>query len=247
MFGEMKSAGTARRMNIEGLGEVIVEDLIDGSLVRLKFGTLSVVMEPFIIPQMEKVAAMEATNLEERLLKDSLKILWRAFNGPDNDFAMAVSTLFSTLCILHEENPPMGQIEIWPDDEHPQVPTREGLLKEIETKIRAAEEAVEKIEAAETAMTKGLHLIRGKDGELRSIKRNQLYLWGLALAISIVFPVGKLIFSEAPDLWVWGIPVFLVICAPWLVGEQKVDDALAELTEKEEREKNDDGPDNRSE
>lgn len=248
MFNQMTASGPSRRLNIEGLGEVIVEEIMDGNLVRLKFKELSVVMEPFIIPQMEKVAAMEATTFEDRLIKDSLKILWKAFNGPDNDFAMAVSTLFSTLCILREENPPMGQMEMFVDDEHPQIPTRQELLKEIETKIRSAEEAAVKIESAQTAMEKGLHLIRGKDGELKTVKRGQLVLWGLALLVSVVFPVGTWIFGESPpELWLWGIPVFLVICAPWLVGEQKVDAAIAEAIEKEEREKKDDDePDNRS-
>ncbi len=245
MLDQMPASSPARRINIEGLGEVVIEELLDGSLVRMKFEELSVVMEPFIIPQMEKVAVMEPTNLEERLLKESLGILWKAFNGPDNDFAMAVSTLFSTLCILREENPPMGQMEMWPDDEHPQVPTRDELLADIEEKIQKAKVAADNIEAAQAAMNKGLHLIRDKQGELRSVKRGPLFLWGIALLISVVFPVGAWIFSEPPELWLWGIPIFLVVAAPWLVGEQKVDAALAEAIEKEEREKKDD-EDNRS-
>ena len=245
MLDQMKATSLARRVNIEGLGEVIVEELLDGGLIRMKFETLSVVMEPFILPQMEKIAAMTPENYEDQLIKDSLKILWKAFNGPDNDFAMAVSTLFSTLCILREENPPMGQMEMFIDDEHPQVPTREELLKEIETKIRSAEKAAGKIEGAQVALAKGLHLVPGKDGELRSVKRGALMLWGLALIISVVFPVGAWIFAEQnPEPWLWAIPVFLVVAAPWLVGEKKI---TAPPVPPEEREKNDDGPDNRSE
>lgn len=247
MLDQMTPSSPARRINIEGLGEVLVEELLDGGLVRLKFKTLAVVMEPFIIPQMEKVAAMEPSDYEETLLKDSLEIMWRAFNGPDNDFAMAVSTLFSTLCILREENPPIGQMEMFVDDEHPQIPTRENLLKEIEEKIRAAEVAAVKIEGAMTASQKGLHVIQGRDGELKTVKRGQLVLWGLALIISIGFPAGSWIFQDqAPDGWLWAIPVFLVVFAPWLVGEQKINTVAVDTAQEEREKKDDDEPDNRS-
>jgi hypothetical protein len=245
MFDQMTPSSPARRINIEGLGEVLVEELLDGGLVRLKFKTLAVVMEPFIIPQMEKVAVMEPSDYEETLLKDSLEIMWRAFNGPDNDFAMAVSTLFSTLCILREENPPIGQMEMFVDDDHPQIPTREELLKEIETKIRKAEVAAVKIEGAQVAAEKGMHVFRDDKGQLRAVKRGGLFLWGLALITSIVVPIGSWVYQgQAPDSWLWAIPVFLIIFAPWLVGEQNVSAQQAPIQEEEREDKDDE--DNRS-